>query len=82
MHGGFHSAPREVEKVTFTPEHFSFNYKGATISGPPEGVSVETEVLVDGQEADYERDDIECAIEKACGFPLDHSELEEPEIEF
>lgn len=30
-HGGYHSVSRDVEKVTFTPDHFSFNYKCATI---------------------------------------------------
>jgi hypothetical protein len=78
--GGFASEPVHVEKVTFYPDQFSFRYKGATISGPLRGVNVETEVLIDGEEADCDQDDIEGAIEKACGFPLDPSEFEEPEM--
>lgn len=81
-HGGFHAVAKEVEKITFHPDHFSFNYKGATISGPLKGVNVETQVLIDGEETDCERDDIEAAVEKACGFALDPSEFEEPEIDF
>jgi hypothetical protein len=73
--GGFVSTSRQVEKVTFTPEHFSFNYKGAIITGPLRGVSVETQFLVDGVEADCEQDDIEAAVEKACGFALDRARL-------
>lgn len=38
------------------------------MSGPLKGVSVETQVFVDGEETDCERDDIEAAVEKACGF--------------
>jgi hypothetical protein len=76
----WHGDSRDVEKVTFTPDHFSFNYKCATISGPLNGVSAETQVLVDGEEADCEQDDIEAAVEKDCGFPLDPCDIEE--IEF
>ena len=81
-HGGFQSRSHDVETVTFHPDHFSFNYKGVTISGPLSGVKAETQVLVDGEEADCDQDDIEAAVEKACGFPLDPCEFEEPEIEF
>jgi hypothetical protein len=81
-HGGFDAAPTTVETVTFHPNHFTFNYKGATISGPLSDVKAETQVLVDGDEAECDVDDIEGAVEKACGFPLDPSEFEEPEIDF
>jgi hypothetical protein len=79
--GGFNSRSHDVEKLVFTPDSFSFGYKGSKISGPLKGVQAETQVLVDGQESDCDQDDIEAAIEKACGFPLDPMEFENAEIE-
>jgi hypothetical protein len=79
--GGFNSTRRKVETVTFHPDHFSLDYKGATISGPLSSVKVETQVLVDGEEADCDVDDIEAAVEKACGFPLDPYGFEEPKMD-
>lgn len=80
VNGGFHSVTHSVETTVFYPEHFSFDYKGATISGKLKGVSVETQVLVDGQESDCECDDIEAAVEKACGFLIDPYGIEQPDM--
>ncbi|MDN3273358.1 hypothetical protein QWJ07_03825 [Frankia sp. RB7] len=80
--GGHDGENVDVEKVVFTPEHFSFNYKGAKISGPLSGVQAETKVIEDGREWNCDVDDIEGAVEKACGFPIDPCEVEEPEMDF
>jgi hypothetical protein len=80
--GGLDTRPTQVETVTFYPDQFSFGYKGAVISGPLKDVAVETECHIDGGEAELlDQDDVEGAIEKACGFPIDPNEVEEPEIE-
>lgn len=80
--GGFTSQSVRVEKVVFTPGKFSFGYKGAKIYGPLSGVQAETQVIENGREWNCDVDDIEGAVEKTCGFPIDPCEVEEPEIEF
>lgn len=80
--GGWDSVRVDVQRVTFTPDHFSFGYKGATISGSLNGVTAEVEVSENGRSWNCEQDGIVDAVEEACGFPFDESEIEEPEMDF